>query len=150
MDYYVSFGGGRDWEDAREFGFVSGDGALWHRRTLEKLHPGDRVFVCIGGRGYVGCGHVLEPAVAISDFRVNVDGISYPLWLAPGFRATWMGESADDPDRAERVVAVEWIATVSRDQAIWESGMFANQNTACELRSNFTRTKVLAGLGLGQ
>ncbi len=150
MDYYVSFGGGRDWEDAREFGFVSGDGALWHRRTLEKLLPGDRVFVCIGGRGYVGVGYVLEPAVAISDFRVNVNGVSYPLLLAPGFRATWLGESADDPDHAERVVAVNWEATVPEDEAIWDTGMFANQNTACQLRSPLTRTTVLSRLGLDQ
>ena len=58
-DYYVAFGGRREWEDALEFGFVSGGGAPWYWRTLEQLVPGNRVFVCIpGGTGYVGVGEV--------------------------------------------------------------------------------------------
>ena len=61
-----------------------------------------------------------------------------------------MGEFADDPERAERVVAVKWLATVPRTKAIWEKGMFANQNTACALRSAFTRERVLAALGLDE
>ena len=32
----------------------------------------------------------------------------------------------------------------------WEKGMFANQNTACALRSSFTRDRVMARLGLDQ
>lgn len=150
-DYYVSFGGRRDWDDALQFGFVSGGGAPWYWRTLEQLVPGKRVFVCIpGGTGYVGVGEVLASPVPISDFRVEVEGSEYPLLSAPGFRAASMGEFADDPDRAERVVAVKWLATVPRDEAIWEKGMFANQNTACALRSSFTRERVLAGLGLDE
>jgi hypothetical protein len=106
------------------------------------------VFVCIPGTGYVGIGEVVTPAVPINDFRVNVDGAEVPLLSAPGFRSTDMGEFADDPERSERVVAVKWLKTVSRDQAIWEKGMFANQNTACALRSSFTRERVLEALGL--
>jgi hypothetical protein len=148
-DYYVAFGGRREWEDALEFGFVSGGGAPWYWRTLEQLVPGNRVFVCIpGGTGYVGVGEVTEAAVPINDFRVDVGGAEVPLLSAPGLSASSMGEFADDPDRAERVVAVKWLATVPREKAIWEKGMFANQNTACALRSAFTRERVLAALGL--
>lgn len=148
-DFYVSYGGDRDWEDARQFGFVSGGGAPWYWRTLEQLAPGHRVFVCIpGGTGYVGVGEVTAPAVRINDFRVAVDGSAVPLLDVPGLRGTRLRDFADDPDRSERVVAVKWIKTVPREEAIWEKGMFANQNTACALRSSFTRERVLEGLGL--
>jgi hypothetical protein len=147
-DFYVSFGEPRDWEDARRFGFISGGGKRWYWRTLEQLDPGHRVFVCIPGTGYVGIGEVVTRAVPINDFRVEVDGSEVPLLSATGFRGTAMGEFADDPERSERVVAVKWLKTVSRDQAIWEKGMFANQNIACALRSSFTRERVLEALGL--
>lgn len=150
-DYYVSFGGRRDWEDAREFGFVSGGGAPWYWRTLEQLVPGNRVFACIpGNTGYVGVGEVTARAVPINNFGVLVGGVEHPLLSAPGLRTTSLGEFADDPERAERVVAVKWLATLPREKAIWEKGMFANQNTACALRSSFTRERVLAALGLDE
>ena len=81
------------------------------------------------------------------DRSVRPKDVAEALDLAPG---TEMGEFADDPERSERVVAVKWLKTVSRDQAIWEKGMFANQNTACALRSSFTRERVLEALGLSE
>jgi hypothetical protein len=55
-----------------------------------------------------------------------------------------MGEHADDPDRSEYVVKVEWIKTLPVDKAIWEKGMFANQNSACKLRNKFTLERLSA------
>lgn len=59
-----------------------------------------------------------------------------------------MGEFVGDADKEERVVQVRWDKSVRRTSAIWEPGMFANQNSACALRSSFTRERVLARLGL--
>lgn len=149
VDYYVAFGESehRSWDDARRFGFVSGGGGKWYRQTLEKLQPGDRVFVHIPNSGYVGVGEVSAPAVPVSAAVVDVGGVLKPL-LEAGLAARDMGEFAGDLDKEERVVAVTWERTVPREQAIWEQGMFANQNTACALRSSFTRERVLAGLRL--
>lgn len=61
-----------------------------------------------------------------------------------------MGELAGDPEKSEYVVRVRWLKTVSRAERIWEKGMFANQNTACALRSSFTRDRVMARLGLDE
>ena len=33
---------------------------------------------------------------------------------------------------------VDWIKTKPIEEAIWEKGMFANQNSACKLRNKFT------------
>ena len=67
-----------------------------------------------------------------------------------GLAATKMGEFVDDPEKSEYVVRVQWTKTVPRSKAIWEKGMFANQNTACALRSSFTRDRVMTRLGLDQ
>lgn len=39
---------------------------------------------------------------------------------------------------AEYVVPVRWIKALPKSDAIWEKGFFANQNSACKLRSRFT------------
>jgi hypothetical protein len=44
----------------------------------------------------------------------------------------------DAEDNDEYVVPVNWIQAVSRDDAVWEKGFFANQNSACKLRNRFT------------
>jgi len=36
------------------------------------------------------------------------------------------------------VLPVEWDQVVSVEEAIWRKGMFANQNSACKLRNQFT------------
>lgn len=59
-EFYVSFGTGqrRRWEEARNSGFISAGGGRWYSKTLDLLSPGDRVWVNIPGRGYVGVGRV--------------------------------------------------------------------------------------------
>ena len=44
-EYYVSYGGPeRSWEEARQYGFVSGGGGEWYIRSLVSS-PGDRIWV---------------------------------------------------------------------------------------------------------
>jgi hypothetical protein len=45
-------------------------------------------------------------------------------------------------------VLVDWMKTLPREQAIWEPGMFANQNTACKLRNQFTIERLTERFGL--
>lgn len=59
-----------------------------------------------------------------------------------------MGQNADDPKRSEYLVRVDWQQTLSRERAIWEKGMFANQNTACRLRNKFTLDTLTERFGL--
>jgi len=39
--------------------------------------------------------------------------------------------NADDPQKSEYVVPIEWVKTLPKEKAVWEKGMFANQHTAC-------------------
>jgi hypothetical protein len=138
-DYYVSFGDDqrRNWEDARKYGFISAGGGLWFSNTLQALTPGARVFVCVPKRGYVGVGIVKAERVPVKDFMVEVDGIPTPILVAP-LKSEHLGDGADDPDRSDYAVRVQWIKTLPLSEAIWEKGMFANQNSACRLRNKFT------------
>ena len=47
--YYVAFGDGehRDWDDAREFGFVAAGGDPWYSKSLRRLGPGNGVLVYV-------------------------------------------------------------------------------------------------------
>ena len=139
IDFAVTLGEGphRNWEDCRRYGFVSGGQGIWYSRSLKQLFRGARVFVMIPGKGYVGVGTVVDPAVAVKEFMVESDGQTKQLLDLP-LHASMMAENADDPDLAEYLVRVEWIKTVPAANAYWRTGMSANQNTAFKLRSKFT------------
>lgn len=132
-EFYVSFGEGasRHWEDARRFGFISAGGGTWYSRTLKQLSPGDRVWVNIPGRGYVGVGEVTQSVQPANDFMVQTAEGERPatvvLTTAPVIQ-----RHADDAELAEHFVRVKWLHTVPMSQAFNELGLFGNQNTVCQ------------------
>lgn len=128
-EFYCSFGhdAERSWDDARELGFVSAGGGDWYTKTLKLLGPGDRIWVNVPSRGYVGVGRVVGRVQPITEFKVRGKPVRE---LA--HRSKFGGHFDDDPDHCEHFVAVEWIETVPLDQAVKEIGMFGNQNTVCK------------------
>jgi len=132
-EFYVSFGdvASRSWDDARKFGYISGGGGTWYSQTLKLLSPGDRVWVKIPKKGYVGVGRVLESVQSVNDFKVQTDMGEQPAMLAlkhaDKYRLT-----ADDPERAEYFVRVQWLDSVPENMAVNEVGLFGNQNTVCQ------------------
>ena len=46
--------------------------------------------------------------------------------------ATVYREAAEDPEKTERFVAVQWLDTVAEADAVSEVGLFGNQNTVCQ------------------
>ncbi|WP_226346861.1 endonuclease NucS domain-containing protein [Agilicoccus flavus] len=138
-DWYVSFGdheGGRAWVDGRRFGFVSAGGGRWYSRTLRELPVGARVWVCIPGSGYVAVGETLERARPFREARVRIDGAWAPL-AEQELRGNYR-KNDDGDDTIEYAVPVRWHEAVPVGQAYWEKGFFANQNSACKLRQEFT------------
>lgn len=147
-DWYVSFGertGGRSWDDAQKYGFVSAGGGEWYSRTLKNLVPGARIFVHIPKTGYVGVGTVTRSAEIFDYVQVTVNGVEQLLKDQPlqGEYRYGTGE-----DLAEWVVLVEWVHTVPRQEAFWKPGMFANQNSVTKLRQQFTIDQVSRKFGL--
>jgi hypothetical protein len=140
--YYVSFGDGpnRNWDDAREYGFVAAGGGAWYSKTLKQLEPGNHVFAYIskgnGVGGYVGFGEVTGPAVLAKDFVVERDGKLTPITELA--RADMARGGTTDPDVAEWVVPVSWIKSLPRDDAVKDTDFFANQNSAVRLTHGYT------------
>jgi hypothetical protein len=150
-DWYVNLGeegGTRNWDDARKYGFVSAGGGEWFSRTLRNLPVGARVFVCIPGLGYVGVGETTGPAVPFDDATVEVDGQEKRLADLP-LSASYRHTPTDtEPDPTEYVVPVKWTRSRSRQEPVWEKGMFANQNSACKLRNRFTLERLALAFDL--
>ena len=121
----------------RHYGFVSAGHGEKYRKAMSNLFEGARVWAAIPGVGYVGVGDVIEPAVRVHDFEVDVDGQTVPILQAP-LEATNMAEDADSPTMSEYLARVRWLDARPRDQAIWEKGMFANQNVVAKLRQPYT------------
>ena len=139
----------RQWSDARRYGFVSGGQGEWYSRTLKTLSEGDRVFVCVPGEGYVGIGTVEGERVPVTEFSVEHDGETIPILDAP-IDAESMDDHAGDETRQEYLVPVEWIDTRPVSEAVWEKGMFANQNTVCKLRNQFTLERLTEHFDVGE
>lgn len=157
LDWYVSFGeevDGRNWDDARKFGFVSAGGGNWYSRTLRNLPLDARVFTFIPGnpRGYVGVGIVVATAVQAGEAVLEVNGIA-TKFTGLNLAGRYEHPSADDDqeeDSREYVVAINWDRTVSRSDGVWQAGMFANQNSACKLKSQFTIEAVSKAFGVDE
>lgn len=144
-DFYVSFGADlyRDWEDARKYGFVSAGHGAWYSRTLKQLFVGARVFAYIPHEGYVGVGTVVDTVKPIKDFFIDINGVKKPI-LECDLNTPNMRNDIDNPELSEYLVKVEWMKTIPREKAYKEPGLFANQNTVCKLRNQFTLDKLIA------
>lgn len=133
QEFYVSFGHnqGRSWDDARKYGFISGGGGRWYSQTLNQLKEGDRVWVNVPQRGYVGVGIVESKAVKADEFKVETGKGEISILEAP-IHADYHKQWVHDEDKAEYFVRVKWIKHVPLDQAKSELGFFGNQNTVCK------------------
>ena len=147
VDWYVSFGGDRPWEDARRFGFISAGGGKFYSQTIRSLPVGARVWVNVPGTGFVGVGTVAGPAARFEDATVTVDGEQVALASQRLVGAyAYQGNEIDED--AEWVVPVTWLATVPEKDAYWVKGMFASQHSACKLRPEFTLDRLAEHFGI--
>jgi uncharacterized protein len=113
FDYY-KFGEGkhRNWDDYREFGFISAGQGPRYRDAIRGFNEGDAFAAYLRRRGFVGVGRILSRAGMIRDVRIK----GRPLLELP-LRCRKMDDNSDDPERSEYVCLVEWLASVSREQA---------------------------------
>ncbi|MFB3915759.1 MAG: endonuclease NucS domain-containing protein [Terriglobales bacterium] len=123
----------RNWEDLRKYGFISAGGSRYYSDPLKRLSPGDRVCAYQKQSGYVGFGIVTGPSVPVRDFTVN----DTPILKLP-LQARGFGHEADDLDKCEYLVSVEWLKTYPLSEAKTFTGVFANQNIVCKLRDAAT------------
>ena len=131
-EVYASFGHdeGRLWPEARQFGFISAGGGTWYSNSLNLLSVGDRIWVKAPGHGFVGVGRVKGKSIPASEFKLPTSSGDQPALdvLKGNYHRSLQG----DLDRSEYFVPVEWLQTVSIEEAVQEVGMFGNQNTVCK------------------
>ena len=131
-EYYVSFGQGeRSWEDAVEYGFISAGGGIWYSRTLNMLNVGDRVWVNIPQQGYVGVGKVTDTAKKATETLFSINGEEKTIYQLSN-KANYHSQYNDDDDKAEYIVKIQWDKTVRQREAVYEVGLFGNQNSVCK------------------
>ena len=130
-EFYVNFGNDqtRSWDDAKKYGFISAGGGLWYSRTLSLLEPSSRIWVNIPGEGYVGVGIVESEVIPASEFEVTENGKSISIFDLKSSATYGLGS---DTDKQEYFVKVNWIQTLSREDAYNELGFFGNQNSVCK------------------
>jgi hypothetical protein len=123
-DWYVAFD--RPWADAVTHGFISAGGGEWYSNTLRRVPEGARIWVYIPKKGYVGYGVVTGSPRAFEDSHLATNEALDHL----RYRHTNGAE--------EWVLPVKWGRVVAEEEAVWQKGMFANQNSACKLRNRYT------------
>lgn len=134
-EFYVSFGNDYDWEQARKLGYIAAGGGQWYSRTLQTLEKGGRIWVNSPGNGYVGVGIVRgEPATAREFEVVDADQVRKPLAELDTVDPELIA-NLDNAGNEDYVVPVEWVETVPLTQAVRETGLFGNQNSACRPRT---------------
>lgn len=137
-EFYVNFGADqtRLWQEARRYGFISAGGSSWFSNTLRLLKEGDRIWVKIPGKGFVGVGRVAGTRLPAADFTID-DRPALDV-LQGGYHR----QHVDDPEKTEYFVAVDWLQTVPEAEAVQEVGMFGNQNTVCKPKTPLWRHTV--------
>lgn len=118
-EFYCSFGyeeDGRSLDDAKKYGFISAGGGSWYTNTLNLLNEGNRVWVNIPKKGYIGFAEVIGPKTSIDDFSKDKE-----------LEGKYLTCLENGEDNAEYVVPVKWIYLA--DNPVKELGFFGNQNT---------------------
>lgn len=146
LDWYVSFGGARPWEDARRLGFISAGKGKFYSQTMRALPVGARVWVNVPGAGYVAVGTTLAPALRFEDAQVAT-GDAWVSLADQSLSGIYSQDPGTADNDAEWVVPVEWIDARPEADAFWEKGMFASQHSACKLRQEFTLARLADHFG---
>lgn len=69
----------------------------------------------------MGVGSVKGTVQRVRDFTVSLDSTEVPILKAP-LHAKAMHENAQDPEKSEYVVPVDWVKTLPMEEAVWGRG----------------------------
>ncbi len=123
--YYVNVGEGehRNWDDCKNYGFLSAGQHQKYSDPIRTLMQGDIIAAYLKGSGYVGIGRVKEHAVRVNDFKF--DG---KLLNTLDLKTLAIFDNCDN-ENSEFTIKIEWIKSVDRKDGKWKSneGLFSSQ-----------------------
>jgi len=124
--YYYNVGEGihREWNDYMKYGFISAGQAPRFRDAMLSFEEGDVIAAYLKGRGFVGIGQITCKARRVRDVLIN----NIPL-LQLDLECPNIAENSNDLDCSEYVALVNWVSSVSKNDAKWKrkSGIFTSQ-----------------------
>ena len=122
---YVNYKG-RNWSLAVRYGFISAGGGSVYSKPLKNLKIGEKIFVYMPPKGYIGYGIVESEPILAKDFVFSVKGKKKRFSDIPD--GEWFIHDSDDPDLAEYVIKVKWVHTVNEENAVKSKGLFYARN----------------------
>lgn len=141
--------GRRQWNACVEYNFISAGQHPTYSIQLFRLQIGDIIAAYLTGRGYVGIGQVCARPIKIrdfafdgdcfADFDINPEIVNGNLITTetvpqrPFLRQTIFCNALNE--NTEFAVRMEWLRTVSREEAKWQHGLFAKQHIVCNLNN---------------
>jgi len=139
-DYYYNIGENfhRNWDDYIKYSFIAAGGGRKYIEPLKRLRPGNRVFAYYKSKGYLGIAIIKDEAIPAKDFiaELEKEKISILAFKEPG-----INHDLDDLEKCEWIVKVQWTKYIAnRDDAIFFTGIFANQNIVCKLKNKHLKT----------
>lgn len=118
----------RSWDDMRKYNFIAAGGGEKYSSPLNKLKEGDLFYAYSKGHGYVGLGKVVKEMSPLHE--AEFEGVR--LLDAPDLHTNFQHD-LHDLEKCEYVVYVEWLHSVSEQEALTFPNVFANQNIVCKL-----------------
>jgi hypothetical protein len=127
----------RVWDDARRLQFVSAGGSPWYRDRIRSIRPGDQLIAYIKGKGVVGIGIAVTPAISITDF-MPLNGSPAGSLLSQVKYCRNLNHNSRDLDNCEYCVSVLWQAWVPVNRAYRQTRL-GNQNIVWLPRSHLAK-----------
>lgn len=130
--YYYNVGEGihRNWDDYKQFGFISaGQDNKRYRDAMLGFRKGDIFAAYLKKRGFVGIGKIIEEALPIREIFIQ----GRPL-ISLNLKAKMMGDNIDSDELCEYVCRVNWISALDREDAKWKPK--ANIYTTTHVRAS--------------
>ena len=101
---------------------------------MGKAAEGKRIFVNCPGEGYIGVGMVTQEKTPAPEFMIEIEGKEEEIPITKAPLEGDLSRDAADPDLREYLIGVDWIETRGINNAFWQKGLYANQNTVTRLR----------------
>lgn len=140
--YYYNCGENqaRNWDDYRQYGYISAGWGVRYRDAMLGFHVGDIIVAHLKRFGYVGVGKILTEAQMIRDVFINGKRLLDSPLIPPV-----PGHDINNKELCEYVCLVKWIKSVPREKAKWKpkSGLYTTPIIRASLEKQATTIQFL-------